>query len=55
MSTAVDVDRDLRAAWLLRRAAWDALCERDSPQHRDNYAAAGELVDELLDQRNGQT
>jgi hypothetical protein len=53
MSTAVDVDVELRAAWLLRRAAWDALCEKDSPQNRDAWAKACEDFDELLDKRNG--
>lgn len=53
MSTAVDGDVELRAAWLVRRAAWDQLCEKDTPQNRDVYAAACDLVDQLLDQRNG--
>lgn len=52
MTTAVDVDTELRAAWLVRRAAWDALCEKDTPARRGDYAAACDLFDELLDKRN---
>lgn len=50
--THADLDADLHTAWLLRRAAWDQLADKDTPLHRQAWDEACGLVDDVLDRIN---